>query len=238
MNYSVYVHVFPNGKLYIGATRQEPKKRWRGGGGYRNQKAMHEAILKYGWDNIKHIVLISNLKEDMAMEIEKALIEKYSTQDTLYGYNTKDGGQHFGEHSEQFLSNLKERMSGNAYCAGRKLSESHIEALRQSNLGTHRPSKHKGDKIHTKETRELFSKNMKERWKNPESRKIYMNAAKQRNMWKKQSYVRKTSFRRIKAENKSKGSRKKTFRRENKKNVGYSIKAFSYTDGFEWNRIE
>lgn len=53
MNYSVYVHVFPNGKLYIGATRQEPKKRWRGGGGYRNQKAMHEAILKYGWDNIK-----------------------------------------------------------------------------------------------------------------------------------------------------------------------------------------
>ena len=94
--------------------------RWRGGGGYRNQKAMYEAILKYGWDNIKHIVLISNLKEDMAMEVEKALIEKYSTQDTLYGYNTKNGGQHFGEHSEQFLSNLKERMSGNAYCAGRK----------------------------------------------------------------------------------------------------------------------
>lgn len=26
MNYSVYVHVFSNGKLYIGATRQEPKK--------------------------------------------------------------------------------------------------------------------------------------------------------------------------------------------------------------------
>ena len=182
MNYSVYVHVFPNGKLYIGATRQEPKKRWRSGGGYRNQKAMYEAILKYGWDNIKHIVLVSNLKEDMAMEIEKALIEKYSTQDTLYGYNTKDGGQHFGEHSEQFLSNLKERMSGNTYCAGRKLSESHIEALRQSNLGKHRPSKHKGDKIHTKETKELFSKNMKERWKNPESRKIYMNAVKQRNM--------------------------------------------------------
>lgn len=48
MNYSVYVHVFPNGKLYIGATRQEPKKRWRSGGGYRNQKAMYEAILKYG----------------------------------------------------------------------------------------------------------------------------------------------------------------------------------------------
>ena len=75
MNYSVYVHVFPNGKLYIGVTRQEPKKRWRSGGGYRNQKAMYEAILKYGWDNIKHIVLVSNLKEDMAMEIEKALIE-------------------------------------------------------------------------------------------------------------------------------------------------------------------
>lgn len=95
----------------LGQQDKSLKKRWRGGGGYRNQKAMYEAILKYGWDNIKHIVLISNLKEDMAMEVEKALIEKYSTQDTLYGYNTKNGGQHFGEHSEQFLSNLKERMS-------------------------------------------------------------------------------------------------------------------------------
>ncbi len=182
MSYSVYVHVFPDGKLYIGATRQEPKKRWKGGGGYRNQKMMYEAILKYGWDNIKHIVLISNLKEDMAMEIERALIEKYNTQDSQYGYNTKDGGQHFGEHSEQFLIDLKERMSGNTYCVGRKLSESHIEALRQSNIGTHRPSKHKGEKIHTEETKKLFSELMKERWSNPVSREIYMNAAKQKDM--------------------------------------------------------
>ena len=155
------------------------KKRWRGGGGYRNQKAMHEAILKYGWDNIKHIVLISNLKEDMAMEIEKALIEKYSTQDTLYGYNTKERNQ-------------------------RIIFKKYERTLEKSRI----------------------KKNLHEC---SEAKKY---------VWKKQSYVRKTSFRRIKAENKSKGSRKKTFRRENKKNVGYSIKAFSYTDGFEWNRIE
>lgn len=59
-SYSVYVHVFPNGKLYIGSTRQEPKKRWRYGGGYKNTKTIYEPILKYGWENIKHIVLFHN----------------------------------------------------------------------------------------------------------------------------------------------------------------------------------
>lgn len=33
--YSVYAHIFPNGKIYIGATRQEPKRRWSGGCGYK-----------------------------------------------------------------------------------------------------------------------------------------------------------------------------------------------------------
>lgn len=27
-NYKVYIHKFPNGKAYIGITRQEPKLRW------------------------------------------------------------------------------------------------------------------------------------------------------------------------------------------------------------------
>lgn len=31
MGYSVYKHTFPNGKVYIGMTGQEPEKRWANG---------------------------------------------------------------------------------------------------------------------------------------------------------------------------------------------------------------
>ena len=34
MNYFVYVHSCPNGKKYVGITRQIPKKRWNNGYGY------------------------------------------------------------------------------------------------------------------------------------------------------------------------------------------------------------
>lgn len=47
MAYTVYFHTFPNGKRYIGITKQEPKRRWRDGKGYEGQ-AVYNAILKYG----------------------------------------------------------------------------------------------------------------------------------------------------------------------------------------------
>ena len=30
-NYYVYKHTFPNNKVYIGITQQEPQKRWKNG---------------------------------------------------------------------------------------------------------------------------------------------------------------------------------------------------------------
>ena len=35
-NYTVYKHISPNGKIYIGITSKEPIKRWNGGSGYLN----------------------------------------------------------------------------------------------------------------------------------------------------------------------------------------------------------
>ena len=37
MNYSVYMHKTPNGKIYIGITKQKPIKRWLHGKGYQKQ---------------------------------------------------------------------------------------------------------------------------------------------------------------------------------------------------------
>lgn len=166
--YSVYMHIFPDGRRYIGATRQIPKQRWRNGRGYRNQSKFFAEIEKVGWENIKHIIVKSELSENDAMELEKNLIAKYNTQDILFGFNTKNGGQCFGEHSEKFLRDLKARMKGNKYCIDRKLSPSHLEALRNSNLGSHRPSKHKGECFLSDESKKLISDKAVERWKNPE----------------------------------------------------------------------
>lgn len=173
-NYTVYIHLFPNGKRYIGCTRQDPQKRWRYGQGYKNAQRVYDAIMEFGWDNIEHIIVKDGLPEKDARELEKSLIKEYRTQESEYGYNTKNGGQVFGEHSEEFLLNLKKRMVGNKYCVGRKLRKSHIEALRKANLGSHKPNKFKGKHIFSEEKKKMLSEKAKERWSNPEYREKYI----------------------------------------------------------------
>ena len=47
--YWVYVHTFPNSKKYVGLTTQKNiNRRWANGLGYRTQKLIYRAILKYG----------------------------------------------------------------------------------------------------------------------------------------------------------------------------------------------
>lgn len=81
-----------NGKKYIGTTSQSVSKRWCSGANYRNQPFGKE-IEKYGWDNFEHFVLIDNLDECTAFEVEKELIKKYRTNDKQYGYNISSGGK-------------------------------------------------------------------------------------------------------------------------------------------------
>lgn len=168
--YSVYALVFPDGKLYIGSTRQEPKKRWRSGQGYRNTKTIYSAIQECGWENIKPVVLVDKLSFDVAMIMEMELIKKYDSQNPDRGYNTKPGGQFYGEHSEEFLEKMHNRMVGNTYCVGRKLRPEHIEALRRANLGSHHPSPFKGKHIHSEERKKKMSEIAKARWESPEYR--------------------------------------------------------------------
>lgn len=54
MSYTVYMHITPSGKMYIGITGRNPLKRWgSNGSGYKGQ-AFSNAIKKYGWDNMEH----------------------------------------------------------------------------------------------------------------------------------------------------------------------------------------
>lgn len=92
--YSVYRHTAPNGKVYIGITRQKPKYRWgKKGKGYIGNKHFYQAIQKYGWENFIHEILYINLEKEEAQEIEISLIYQYKSADPNFGYNNSLGGE-------------------------------------------------------------------------------------------------------------------------------------------------
>ena len=72
------MHIFPNNKKYIGITNQNVKDRWRSNGqGYEKQKAIWNAIQKYGWENIEHKILYQKLSKQEAEEKEQELIKQF-----------------------------------------------------------------------------------------------------------------------------------------------------------------
>lgn len=90
-NYKVYLHIFPNNKKYVGITKQEVNKRWSNGKHYKNQM-VGNAIKKYGWDNIEHKIVATNLNKQDACKLEQELIKKYKSNQKEYGYNLSIGG--------------------------------------------------------------------------------------------------------------------------------------------------
>ena len=93
MSYTVYCHLFPNGKRYIGLTSGKPEYRWGNGNGYSGQVLMKRSIEKYGWENVEHIILDEGLSKEEAIEKEKFYISQYHTQEDEFGYNLTEGGE-------------------------------------------------------------------------------------------------------------------------------------------------
>lgn len=98
--YSVYRHVFPDGKCYVGMTGRKLTQRWgKGGKGYRRKKnnrymqpEMAKATLKYDWDTeVIHEVIAEGLTKTEAEAMEIELIRKYNSDDPEFGYNTYEG---------------------------------------------------------------------------------------------------------------------------------------------------
>ena len=73
-NFSVYQHVTPDGMYYFGAT-QNVERRWSNNGAEYKRTALQPYIEKFGWDNIKHIVLFRDQTRENALFIENFLIE-------------------------------------------------------------------------------------------------------------------------------------------------------------------
>ena len=122
------MHTCPNGKRYIGITSLEPKRRWLNGRGYRANIYFSNAINKYGWENIKHEILFSNLSKEKAEKLEIELIKKYKSNERVSGYNIDSGGNVHctNETTKQKLRQIR---------LGKKLSEESKEKDRIAHLG-------------------------------------------------------------------------------------------------------
>lgn len=109
--YCVYIHYFPNGKVYVGITGDPPHRRWKSDGyGYHSQRVIYNAIKKYGWDNIKHKIVASNLTKEEACNFEIILIRAFNSTNHKYGYNVNNGGITSGRHSQETLKKMSDSM--------------------------------------------------------------------------------------------------------------------------------
>lgn len=107
----VYKHTTPSGKVYIGIAK-DVKHRWRGNGsGYKGSTRISNAIKKYGWDNIKHEILFSNLTKEDACQKEIDLIKQFNSTNPAFGYNLLSGGQ-CGLHSKETKEKIQKSNMG------------------------------------------------------------------------------------------------------------------------------
>lgn len=122
--FTIYRHVSPIGRVYVGITSQDVETRWRHGDNYRNSTYFKRAIRKYGWKNFKHEILFTNVEEERAKKLEIELIRHYKGLDISYNLtNGGDGtnGYHHTNEYKQFKSQqMKEFFStdkGKEICA-------------------------------------------------------------------------------------------------------------------------
>lgn len=108
-NFTVYIHITPNNKRYIGITSRTVQKRWLNGRGYKNNVYFYKAIQKYGWDNIKHIIIKQNLNKQEAVFLEQQLIESYKSNNPQFGYNITKGG--FGRLGDKVSEETRQKIS-------------------------------------------------------------------------------------------------------------------------------
>lgn len=134
-NYNVYYHYNPaNGKYYIGITKQEPERRWNNGYGYHNQ-VFGAAIRKYGWDNFEHVVIETGLSKEMAVSLEKRLIQECDSFKN--GYNCSMGGE--SADGYKMPIETKEKISRansgvNSYWFGKKKSKESIQKISEKHI--------------------------------------------------------------------------------------------------------
>ena len=151
--YSLYKHTFPNGKVYIGITSQPLEKRFMNGKGYKDCPKMNNAILKYGWANVEHELLLSGLSKQEAEEKEIETIAFYDS--VKNGYNTDHGGNVAGTHSVETRQKIS---AGNKGKKKPPVSDERKRQLSEQNVGENNPFFGRHHSIETRSKHSAFMK--------------------------------------------------------------------------------
>ena len=112
--WSLYKHVSPSGKVYVGISSNIPM-RWAANGYYylQTDTVFARAIRKYGWDSFQHIIIADSLTESNAKSLEVELISLYKLAGL--SYNMTDGGDGYkGPHRIEHIEHrVESRISHN-----------------------------------------------------------------------------------------------------------------------------
>lgn len=141
--YTVYAHIFPNNKVYIGITCRPVEIRWQSP----YNQYFTNAVNKYGWDNVKHIILAENLSKEWACKLEQDLIWKYKSNDKKFGYNITGGGD--GRLNNPLSQESIEKMRKTK--TGVKLSDEHKRKISDANKGKHHRPMTEEEKEHLRQ---------------------------------------------------------------------------------------
>lgn len=125
----VYIHILPDGKVYVGRTGRPPEIRWAKGTGYKG--AFREAIRRAGWENIRHEILCVCQTKAEAMEKEKEYIRSYKSFLPEHGYNIVIGDERTDELPPEVLERF--RAAAPKYWLGKKRPPHVVEAVRNAN---------------------------------------------------------------------------------------------------------
>ena len=137
-SYTVYVHISPSNKKYVGITGGNVDDRWRNGSGYFRNPYFTKAIKKYGWVNFKHQIVAEGLTKLEAEKLEKELINKYQSNKRGFGYNIKSGGDSNGKHSDESRLLMSTNRKGKGT---NKRSESTRKRMSENHAGGNDPKK-------------------------------------------------------------------------------------------------
>ena len=141
----VYKYTSPSGKVYIGQTCRERKRRnefLRKEGWYTRGSFIEEARKKYGPENFKYEVLFSvegDIKEEIVKTLnrwEEYYISEYNSTDREFGYNMAKGATCnvgivlSGESRKRMSDKSKERLAKYNPMKGKKHKPESIEKMR------------------------------------------------------------------------------------------------------------
>ena len=111
--YTVYVHKnLKNEKYYVGSTKQNPKKRWNNGRGYKNQPKMWKDIQESDWNkDWVHGILGKFENKKDALNYEAFLIAMLGSIEN--GYNTSAYDSNHYKKTEDTRNKMSKAKTGN-----------------------------------------------------------------------------------------------------------------------------